>query len=194
MPAAMRRIPFAWLALLPTLAAAAVAAEERPPIRPTRDVDITYTMTGADDRGQPRTLSERMRWAPAAGLLRVDPPTPDVYFIVQMQQHHLLAVREAARTVMLLEADTAALVPGVGHASHFERGAAATVAGLPCTDWNTQDTGGQPATVCLTEDGVLLRAKQGEQVLVQARTVDYATADPAVFQVPAGFQTVRPPR
>jgi hypothetical protein len=182
-------------ALRPGVAWGAEAATaDGPLIVPTRDVDVTYDLTGRDNAGTPRLLAERIRWAPAQGLVRVDPPTPNMYAVFQTKLHHLLIVRDDQRVVLLMEADQASVAPGLEHASGFERAGTATVAGLACTDWRTADSGGQATTVCLTADGVLLRARRDDVVLVQARAVTYAPLDPSTFAIPADYRTVRPPR
>ena len=66
------------------------------------------------------------------------------------------------------------------------------VAGLPCTNWQTPDNRGQPAVLCLTADGVMLRASSGDQVLVEARSVTYGPQDSAAFAAPAGFRRIAP--
>lgn len=176
------------------LLAPAVRADVTPLIVPTRDVDVTYQMTGRDNAGNVVTLPERIRWAPGQGLMRVDPPTHGMYVVAETKAHHLSIIRPDERVVLLMESDATDLAPGLAHAQHFEQAGAATVAGLSCTEWHTTDSGGQPATVCLTADGVLLQARNDTRVLVQASSVTYGPLDPAVFRIPADFRTIRPPR
>ena len=61
------------------------------------------------------------------------------------------------------------------------------MAGQACTEWQTQDREARPALVCITEDGVLLRAGTADQVRVSAVAVRYAPQDPAAFRVPADY-------
>jgi hypothetical protein len=42
-------------------------------------------------------------------------------------------------------------------------------------------------TVCLTADGVLLRARAAMRTLLTATSVQYGPVDPAAYQVPAGY-------
>ncbi len=184
-----------------TFAAALVAcgategrAEGRPATMPTRDVDVTYQMAAPGPSGGTRMLTQRSRWDIGAGLLRVDPPSPGVYTVMNYPEHKLLVVREADRSVLIMHTGSASVAPGVSRSAEFSRRDSATVAGLPCTDWQTRDTGGRPRTVCLTDDGVLLRAKSGDQVLVQAVRVAYGPIDPAVFTPPPGYRPVTPPQ
>jgi len=61
------------------------------------------------------------------------------------------------------------------------------VAGLPCTEWDMRDAAYEAARLCLTDDGVLLRARAGERTLLSAETVVYGPLDAGLFQVPADY-------
>ncbi len=69
----------------------------------------------------------------------------------------------------------------------FTRRGSSQVAGLPCTEWETRDLQGQATLTCFTDDGVLLQARHGAQVLVQATRVAYGVMDPSAFAVPPGY-------
>ncbi len=167
-------------------------ADERPPTVPTRDVDVTYSMAGLDAQGEPVALSQRMRWDAEASRLRVDPPQAGVYLLLDYRSHRLMAVRDAERSVLEMPADEASVTPGLPPATSFQRQDEGVVAGLSCTDWVTQDSSGQTTTVCLTTDGVLLRAKTATRVLVEATSVTFGPIDPLVFQVPQDYRRVTP--
>ena len=66
------------------------------------------------------------------------------------------------------------------------------VAGHPCTEWQALDRQGRAALVCITEDGVLLRAGTPAEVRVSAISVQYAPQDAAAFRVPADYARVAP--
>ena len=68
-----------------------------------------------------------------------------------------------------------------------------TVAGRPCTEWQTGDVTGAPTLACITDDGVLLRASAAGRVLVEALHLSYATPDPAVFRIPEDYRKIAPP-
>lgn len=120
--------------------------------------------------------------------MRLDTPTPGVYFIVDYSLHTLVVVSEPKRGVLDLPAPASGLPgqPIPGGASFIRRGGG-QVAGLPCTEWETSDTQGQPTLACFTEDGVLLEARHGTQILVQATRVAYGTLDAAAFVIPPSF-------
>ncbi len=173
-------------------------AQDRPAIFPTRDVDVTYQMAQADAPGGPRLLEQRMRYAVAAKKLRVDPPSAGLYMIVDYAAHRLETIREDQRMVMEMNAPGALAGPMPGGASAssstaFRKHGVAQVAGLSCTEWETKDASGQPALVCLTDDGVLLRAVGGGRLLLQASHVAYGAIDPATFRIPDDYRHLTPP-
>ena len=66
--------------------------------------------------------------------------------------------------------------------------ATSVVAGLACTNWQTADAAGQDTVLCLTADGVMLRASQKHsQVLLEAVTVAYGPQDPAALRATLGL-------
>jgi len=177
----------ALLALLPALA----QAQERPQTVPTRDVDITYHIV----RGG-QTLEERTRWLVSQKLQRIDPPGADsgdaMYMLMDHRSHHAAMVDASRRTVLDMAASATPGPLESGSAARFERREDAVVAGLPCTNWLTGG-GGAEAVLCITLDGALLRVQSHGKTLVEAVSVSYAKADPAVFAVPEGFEHVSPP-
>jgi hypothetical protein len=181
------RRAFALIALL----VAAAAADGRPPPTPTRDVDVTYMMVQPDARGGPRVVEERMRWAAATQLLRIDPPTKGIWVVMDARAHRISTVREADHQV--LELDSAVTMPGPAPDASFVRRGEASVAGLACTEWQTADVTGESALACITADGVLLRAAAAGRVLLEALTVTYGPLDPAVFGIPGDYRRIAPP-
>ena len=172
--------------LVAMLAASAPAwAQDRPPTTPTRDVDVTYQAGQGD-----RIVQQRSRFRASDQRLRVDTPTPGVYAIVDYRAHTLAMVSDAEQAVldMPAPADTApgGVAAGQGGA-RFVRRETDQVAGLTCTEWETTDTAGLPTLACFTDDGVMLRARRGAQLLVVAGRVAYGTQDPAAFTVPPGY-------
>ncbi len=163
-------------------------AQDKPATVPTRDVDVTYRMGSPEPNGPP--MAQRMRWSMAAAKLRVDPPTPGLYMIVDYQAHRMAVVKTAERAVLDAPAPSAGL-PGQSGGSYARRGVD-SVAGLGCVNWDTVDTSGRATTLCMTSDGVLLRASQAGVPLLEAVAVTYAPQDPAAFVPPDGFRHVTP--
>ncbi len=184
----MRRVVAAALLLCGPFVGSA-AAQQKPPIIPLRDVDVTYTMA-QPVKGGP-ALSQRMRWSVATGRLRVDPPARDLYMIVDYRTKRMAVVKDSARAVLDLNAAGQGL-PGADAHAAFTRGQADQAAGLACTDWQTTDARGLPVVICLTDDGVLLRASQDGHVLLEAASVHYGPQDPAAFVPPDGYRHVAP--
>ena len=162
------------------------AAQDRPPLLPTRDVDVSYRSSIGE-----QTFEQRSRFDASAQRMRLDMPTPGFYAIVNYRSHTMAIVSDPDKGVL----DVAA--PGVG-----QSGAAALdlnavrrgpdqVAGLPCTEWEAKDTGGASTLVCFTADGVMLRARRGTQVLALATRVSYGPVDPELFRVPSGYNHVQ---
>jgi hypothetical protein len=170
-------------ALVLCAAGAAAAGDERPLLRPLHDVDVTYVL----DNGGGDPLHERLRWDAASQRLRVDPPTAGLYVIIDLAARRMSTVRLAERTVIEMAApDNVTGMPNNAAAAAVRQGAD-TVAGLACVDWDMTDAAGEAARLCLTGDGVLLRARAGGRTLLSAETVHYGPLDAGLFQVPAGY-------
>jgi hypothetical protein len=169
----------------------AAADAEHPLLRPVQDVDVTYAL----DAGGGTTLHERLRWDAAAQQLRIDPPTTGLYVIIDLAARRMRTVRTAERTVIEMAApDNVTGMPDSAAAAAVRQGTD-TVAGLACTEWDMTDAAGEAARLCLTADGVLLRARTDGRTLLSAETVHYGALDAMLFQVPAGYvqQRMGPP-
>jgi hypothetical protein len=170
-------------AALVLCAAGAAAGNDRPVLRPLHDVDVTYQL----DAGGGSLLHERLRWAVASQRLRVDPPTVGLYVIIDFVARRMSTVKLTERTVIEMAApDNVTGMPNNAAAAAVRQGAD-TVAGLACVDWDMTDAAGEAARLCLTGDGVLLRARAGGRTLLSAETVHYGPLDAGLFQVPAGY-------
>ena len=176
--------PFKVGVLLGTLALAPAArAQDKPPLQPTRDVDVTYRVPvpGADNAA----LLQRLRWSAERRQQRVDLPTSGNWMVLDFATHRMALVRDETREVVDLPAPLSAEQAGGG--AGFTRMGSSTVAGLACTQWRTVDTRGQETIACYTADGVLLRAAAGSRVLMEAVGVKYETQGAAVFGLPADY-------
>ncbi|MGI4975334.1 MAG: hypothetical protein ACRYG6_00165 [Janthinobacterium lividum] len=173
---------------------AAARAETPPLLIPTRDVDVVYRMPPPPGPAAPATSAaptQRLRWRVADRRLRVDPPGEGVFMIVDYAAHSMEMVEIGARQVIDMPPP-----PGLGAAApsgaRFERLGEASVAAASCTEWRTTDMQGSATTVCLTPDGVLLRASSGGRVMIEATRVSYAPQDAVLFLVPDGYRHVAP--
>lgn len=184
----MRRLASMLLLAAPVFAPGVVPAlaQDRPPTIPTRDVDVTYRMVQPIEGGP--ALMQRMRWSVATGRLRVDPPSPALYMIVDYRARRMAVVHPADRAVVDMTTSGPGL-PG-SSAGGFTRLDIGHVAGTACSNWQTRDTNGQVVTVCITAEGVMLRASQGDNVLLEAASVNYDTQDPGAFLPPDGYRHI----
>lgn len=133
---------------------------------------------------------QRTRWLAAERRMRLDTPAPGLYMIVDYAARRMSMVSDRDRGVVEMASGTGPL-PGASGAGSYARRGADRVAGLACTEWQTTDSAGAPTLACITEDGVLLRARRGGEVLVQAARVQYGPQDPVAFRVPDGYRRVQ---
>jgi len=164
---------------MPGLALAANA----PLVRPARDVDITYKVPVAG--GGDMAILQRLRFSAELHRQRVDLPTSGNWMMIDYASRRMFLVRDSSREVVETPAPDTATLPNGGNA--FVLVGPTKVDDLPCTEWRTHDTGGNETITCYTDDGVLLRARSGDYVLMQAVNVTYAKQDAAVFTPPSGY-------
>jgi hypothetical protein len=196
MPSPILFAPIGALCLALALAPPAVA-QERPQAFPTRDVTVTYR--APDGAGE-----VRMSWLAARGLMRMDLPGNQGWMVVSPQAGAPSAggggtgfiVMQAQRMVMDLPPAQAAearrLTPGPN--ARFTREGTDRVANTPCTIWRIQD-GQESGRVCLTADGVTLRAEDARQPgnRLEATAIAYGPQEASRFQRPAGYQSFQLP-
>ena len=184
------KLALAALVLISVPAFAPASAQERPVTRPTRDVDVVYVATVNGQKVQ-----QRMRTAADAAEIRIDTPSPGLYMILNRDAHTMDMVSDGDRGVIQMPYDPARATAAPPDSAPYRRLGTDVVAGLGCTEWATTDTGGRPVAACFTDDGVMLRARAGDQVLVTAARVAYGRLDPAIFAIPPGYErTVSPTR
>ncbi len=171
------------LLLLAFVAVSPAWAQERPETTPTRDVDVVYMAVA---NGKP--VEQRSRFAPAAGKIRIDTPSPGLYVIVNRQAHTMDMVSGGDRSVLEMPYDPARTVGGVPGDRAWTRLGRDVVAETPCAEWQSRDQAGHVTTICVTSDGVLLRARSGANVMVQAVRVAYGPIEPSVFAIPPEFR------
>jgi hypothetical protein len=171
------------------LAALPARAQDRPAFLPTRDVDVTYRVTGGPNTG----VELRLAWLASERKLRVEPPGP-AWGILNLASQKLTMVHPGTKS--LLELPAGALPGGLALPSQpspdakFTRLGDRRVAGLPCTLWRVEDPRGQ-GEACLTADGVMLRSSGrggGQQGALEAERVSFARQDPARFRPPSDFR------
>nr|WP_314073364.1 hypothetical protein [uncultured Roseococcus sp.] len=187
----MRYLP---MVLACSLAAPAAMAQTPPAITPTRDVAVTYRVTG---QGPGNGTEMQMSWQASTGLMRVDLPGGQGFMVINQRDGMTgFVVMEAQRMIMDIPAGqlppAANMQPSAN--ARFTREGTARVANTDCTVWRMEDRG-QAGRTCLTADGVMLRAQAdgNQQAQVEATAVNYGAQNAARFQRPAGYQALQMP-
>jgi len=182
-----------------TLAAALIAslpiaaqAQDRPQIYPTRDVAVTYRVSG----GQAQAAEMTMIWSAAQRLMRMNMPGGMGYMVADHQNQRGFMVMEPTRMIMDVPMAQAASYQRDLENARFTRGGTQKIAGQDCTIWRYQGQG-QGGEACITSDGVMLRASgnaQGQQGAIEAVRVTYGAQDAAQFRRPQGYQSMQLPQ
>jgi hypothetical protein len=195
----------AWPVMIPALVGLATlpaAAQERPPFPPARDVAVTYRVE--DGAGQPAIA--RLAWSAALRMLRADAPAgapaslggvpllPGTWAVMDLRVGRAFAVE--SRTGLVLDLPQLAAKAREGEralaGTRARRAGTDRIAGLACTVWRLEPPPGspggrRPVRICLTADGVPLRAQEeGRTARAEATAVAYGTQDPALFHRPNG--------
>jgi hypothetical protein len=101
----------------------------------------------------------------------------------------------AQRTAMRITLDQVRKSPDDAWASLAQEARASTtgpcrVAGENGMGWTTTDDGGAIRTACVTSDGIILRATDGDRVVWETTRVQRGPQDASLFSVPAGYRIV----
>ncbi len=186
---------------LPLLAGAATPpalaeGSAAPLLVPARDVAVTYRLAGPGGTG---AQEMRIAWLAAEGRLRLDlQPELGGVMVVDRRAQRVFMVMDHQRLVVELSPGgdglprLGELPPGV----RLVREGDDRIAGVPCTVWRYQDRH-QSGRACITADGVLLRASgagatgTGDDGSIEAIAVAYGPQDPARFQPPSGYRSMR---
>jgi hypothetical protein len=150
-------------------------AQEAPRLFPSRDVAVTYRVSGA---GPMQEVT--MAWAAAPRLMRVELPGMG-YTIADFAGQKGFMVMQIPQP-MVMDIPMAKL-------------GADRVAGIACTNWRHEGPQGS-GTGCFTDDGVMLRSQgsaPGVQGALEALRVTYGPQDIARFQRPAGAPSMQMP-
>jgi len=167
------------------------SAQDRPALAPTRDVTVTYELTGVSQQNGATTMrvvyadsGRRVRLDffafPAAaspfGSIIFDAPANQVLSMIYAQQKYSVLPATGRANPGLLLSDKMAYV----------RKADETIAGLTCTDWQITNGAAFAGSACVTADGVVLRAirTQPRPGTMEASTVTYGTPSASIFKPP----------
>lgn len=180
--------------------AAGAQAPDQPALVPSRDVTVTYRLTGGNG-GQ---TAEKMSiiYTKLGERVRLDyfhwmeSKTPYTTLVFDRPANCDMAIMEERRSYV--ERDAAGVAnPGIylDKSMQFTRQGSASFAGTPCTEWSITAPG-KPINwrnLCITDDGVPLRlaeAPPGTRALT-AIEVSYGSPAESVFDAPADFTRLK---
>jgi hypothetical protein len=171
-------------------------AADHPVLAPTREVEVTYKLTGANQQNGAQIL--RVTYADQ-GRVRLD----FFHFATETSAFASLIFDPPANRVITLlperqgylQRDVGKLVnPGspLTDKMNFTRQTSVTIAGLQCVDWSVTNGAAGEGTACVTADGVVLRATRSKPVAgsMEALTVKYTPTSPDLFTPPPNYQLI----
>jgi len=171
--------------VLASLVIGPLARAEPPQLLPTRDVDITYDVTLPSQS----RVRERVRWLAAEQLERVDGPHKSTT-IFNRRTREIIHLSAANRTFRRLDMPRQPDEPAPE--TMLKRSNESVVAGLHCVNWSwTEDV--ETRTVCMTEDGVLVRFLIDGKTVSEARSVSFHPQSAELFEVPPGYTPLLAP-
>lgn len=199
----MRRMAMALV--LAAAPAAAALAQERPTMLPTRDVMVTYRASGPAPAspgasGPAAMRQQEMKVAMLAGgkMMRIEGlgggAAAGGYVIVDRDAQRMTMVVTQDRRYMEMPANDA-VSRGflLNESMTFARRGLETVAGVKCTLWEVTSREGA-GSVCVTDDGVMLRARgQDGRGGLEAIAVQYGPQPASLFRPPADFSKIEIP-
>jgi hypothetical protein len=184
-------------ALAAALAVAPALVWANPLMLPVHDVVVEYHTSGLVP-GPPGTLTSTVmvRFAGNGGRLRVDGPYGGFYALVDVDDARMIMVMPDKRIYVDQPADPNLMALLQSNDPSFRKVGTEQVAGLMCTDY-VADINGHYGRVCLTDDGVLLRAQiedADRHPKLDAVSVTYSPQPSDLFEIPEGFHRVSLPR
>ncbi len=174
------------------------AAQDRPLIQPSRDVSVVYRVEGAAASVVPGGIPNALllSWDAAGQRLRAEPEGRSQAVIVDLRAHSAKIVDTVLRSALTLPTRDRDFQPLTLEGARLTRRNDVVIAGLPCTNWAVQSSRGN-GTVCLTADGVALRADgdvDGRRGTFTASRVSYGPVSDDLFRVPADFMQFNFPK
>jgi hypothetical protein len=177
------------------MALSVAAAQERPLLRPSRDVEAAYRVQSAGSNGQAETRTVRMYWTGQGSRMRLETEGQPGFVLIDFDHQRATMVMLARKIYAEMKFD-AEHAPGlhIPPGATVDRVGSDTVAGIACTEWQIKGSQGG-GTACITNDGLLLRVRgsqPGEPVALEAVSVTYAPQPASLFTLPDGLRQVAP--
>ena len=162
-------------------------------LQPARDVAVTYRLDGAAADILPGgpVGALRLFWDAAGQRMRLEADGRPQTLLVDLRARGAQIVDSGLRSYVALPVRDAEMQAITLSGAQMTRQGAETIATLACTVWAVQSPRGT-GTVCLTADGVALRATgdvDGRRGGFTATDVRYAAQPARLFQVPAGYMS-----
>jgi len=179
------------LMLAAVVAVVPALAQARPLLLPAQDVTVEYHSTGmVPGPAGELTNTVMVSFASQRQRLRIDGPQGGFYTLVDIDAARMTTVLPGQRIFVDQPMDQVLLALLDADTSDFRAIGRETVAGQPCTAY-TAAVNDHHGLVCLTNDGVLLRAMisaPDRRPALEAVSVTYGRQPAALFEVPAGFR------
>lgn len=176
----------------PAAPAARTAVPTQPPLLPTREASVLYRISARDNQ----VIEVRITTLPDAVAMRIDMPDR-TYMLVNQAEHRMAMV--VPEELMVMDLPYQAGVQDqflLNNRMKFTRRGVDTVATVHCTSWDVL-LDGNHATVCVTDEGVLLRSvsvdADGKRNTIEAISVSYTPAPASDFLPPQGFDHMAGP-
>lgn len=186
--------------VLAGLLAGPVAAQDHPEFHPTRPVVVTYELTGSNQTGGASKV--QLSFAADPDRVRMDlyssagSAEPFGSLIFDKPRNRVITLIPARKAY--LQRDAVGLAnPGLMLSPNLQYTRAGTeqFAGLSCTDWTVRNKAQADVagTVCVTNDGVTLKAERGppDPGTMRAIGIEYKTPPDSAFEVPAGYTLMK---
>lgn len=182
------------------LCQARAADAAAPPLMPTRDVTVQYSVL---PEGAPQPQIVRVYFKGGGGLMRIDGPpgppdgSPSGFMVMNRAAHTMTVILNQQHAFVDIPEGQMVSSPFVLDSSmRFTPVGTGTVAGLACTRYSIVAGSGQ-AQACVTADGVVLSESgvdgQGNRGSLTAQSVSYGPLAASLFTPPPGFQRAAHP-
>lgn len=173
------------------LLTAPAAAQPAPRVLPSRDVAVTYRVSGAAATAVPGGIpgALRLAWDADSERLRAEADGRTQAALVDLRAQTANVVDSTTRSALALPMRQGDVAAATLRGAKLTRRGRDTVAGLPCTTYAVETARGS-GTVCLTEDGVPLSGQgtvDGRAGSFTATQVAYGEQPEALFRVPSGY-------
>lgn len=178
-------------------------AEAPPRVLPSHDVAIVYDVSGVATEAIPglapsagQHLMLRLAWDAAGQRLRIGADEQPQIAIVDLSARRASIVDPALHSALVLPVRAEDIAALTLSRARFVRHGRDAVLGRACTLWAVRAARGS-GTVCLTEDGVMLRGDgdvDGRPGAFVARSISYAPQSAELFTVPSEYYRLEIPR